>query len=259
MARCLMPCLAAAIWLAGCRAPAEPAIKGTEPRLVRPVLLHRTIAGNSVQNRPIETIIFGSGPDVVLIMAAIHGNEPAGAPLAEMLADHLNRNPGLLTGKTVVIMPLANPDGRTANTRANARGVDLNRNFAAANRQNIPENGLFALSEPESRTISQILTLYHPDRIVSIHQPLNCIDYDGPAGQLARHMAAHCDLPVRKLGARPGSLGAFAGETLNIPIITVELKPNDHALARNQLWDRYGAALVAAITYPRSASAQLGE
>ncbi|MBE0534971.1 MAG: DUF2817 domain-containing protein [Phycisphaerae bacterium] len=255
----LIPCLVAAVWLAGCQAPAKPTIRGTDPRLVRPTLQARSTAGNSVENRPIETIVLGNGPKSVLVMATIHGNEPAGTPLAEMLAVHLTRHPTLLAGKTVVIMPVANPDGMAANTRGNANGVDLNRNFAAENRENTPAYGLSALSEPESRVISQVLTLYQPDHIVTIHQPLNCIDYDGPGQQLAEHMAEYCDLPIRKLGARPGSLGAFAGDTLKIPIVTLELKPNDHTLPESQLWDRYGTALVAAITYPRAAPSLLGQ
>ncbi len=245
----LATCLLAALLLAGCHAPPEPTIKGIDPLLIRPTARRNTI-GTSVENRPIETIVLGNGPDVVLIMATIHGNEPAGTPLVEMLAAHIEKDQRFLTGRTVVLMPLTNPDGLAANTRANARGVDLNRNFAADNRQDTEEYGMIALSEPESRAISQVITMYHPNRIISIHQPLNCIDYDGPAEKLAAHMANWCDLPVRKLGARPGSLGAYAGEMLNIPVITMELKPSDHTLSQRELWRRYGGALLAAVLYP---------
>jgi len=208
------------------------------------------IIGSSVRNSPIMTQVFGQGPDVVLIMATIHGNEPAGTPLVRRLAKNLNNNLQLLNGRTIILLPLANPDGYAANTRQNARGVDLNRNFAAANRLNSPATGNYALSEPESRVIKQLITQYTPNRIVSIHQPLACIDYDGPARAIADRMAQYCDLPVRKLGARPGSLGSYAGLTLGIPIVTFEMRHSDSRLSPQSLWRKYGKALLAAITYP---------
>ncbi|MBW1939433.1 MAG: hypothetical protein JRI67_11870, partial [Deltaproteobacteria bacterium] len=89
-----------------------------------------------------------------------------------------------------------------------------------------------------------------PDRIVSIHQPLSCIDYDGPARMLADHMGQYCALPVKKLGAKPGSLGSYAGITLGIPIITFEMTEADSKLNSLALWQKYGKALLAAITFP---------
>ena len=237
--------------LAGCQVPPEPRITGIETRPTMPAG-YRVIVGNSVENRPIETVVLGRGSDVVLIIATIHGSEPAGTALVEYLSDHLSRDRSLLERRRIVIVPLANPDGMVQNSRLNARGVDLNRNFAADNRKNNRRNGMTALSEPESRIISQLISRYQPDRIVAIHQPLSCIDYDGPAKALAKRMADHCDLPVRKLGAFPGSLGSFAGETLNIPIITLELRKNDDELTTQQLWDRYGRALLAAVAFPEN-------
>ena len=237
--------------LAGCRAPADPRITGTETRLTAPVG-YRVVAGISVENRPIETVVLGTGSDVVLIVATIHGSEPAGTALVEYLSDHLSQDRSLLERRRIVIVPVANPDGMVRNSRFNARGVDLNRNFAAGNRQNNRRNGMTALSEPEASVISQLIRRYQPDRIVSIHQPLSCIDYDGPAKNLAERMAGYCDLPVRKVGALPGSLGSFAGETLNIPIVTMELRKNDDELTAQQLWDRYGRALLAAVAFPEN-------
>ena len=128
--------------------------------------------------------------------------------------------------------------------------MDLNRNFPAANRINDKQCGATALSEPEARVVKQLIEQYSPDRIVSIHQPLSCIDYDGPGTTLAVRMAQYCDLPVKKLGPKPGSLGSYAGVELGIPIITFEMRPNDSPLDSKALWERYGKALIAAIVYP---------
>ena len=209
-------------------------------------------AGVSVENRPIMYYVLGRGSDVTFIMAAIHGDEPAGTPLANHLVRHLNENPELLIDRRVVIIPVANPDGLAEKKRFNANEVDLNRNFPADNRTKDKELGPSALSEPEAHIINELLKQYNPDRIVSIHQPYGCIDYDGPAQNLANEMAKYCDLPVKKVGAQPGSLGSYAGLKLGIPIITFEMLENDSNLNEQILWQRYANALLAAITYSES-------
>jgi hypothetical protein len=245
---------------AGCYQPTEyPQIVTTLPAkgVPAPVLpTQYRIAGTSVQGRPIMYTVLGQGPDVTLILAAIHGNESAGTSLVRRLAEHLKQNQHILGGRTVVILPVANPDGAAYNTRYNANKVDLNRNFATANRINNAEFGRTALSEPETSDIYQLIRQYNPDRIVSIHQSQSCIDYDGPGYALASRMAQYCNLPVKKIGANPGSLGSYAGLTLGIPIITLELSQSDTDLGSNSLWQRYGKALLAAVTYPETPSSK---
>ena len=207
------------------------------------------IGASSVLGRPIIYQTLGSGSDVVFIMATIHGNETAGTPLVHYLSKYLQQHRHLLDGRMVIILPVANPDGMAFNKRYNAHGIDLNRNFAAMNRINNAKYGNAGQSEPESAFIDYLLKRFKPNRIVSIHQPLNCVDYDGPAHALAQAMASKCRLPLKKLGSRPGSLGSYAGETLGIPIITVELLASDTNLSAAQLWDLYGQALLAAVTF----------
>ena len=240
----------AALTLAGCYKPVSEPVIVDFPRLAVKPAVRRYIAGKSVENRSIECIVLGTGQDVTFILATIHGNEQAGTPLVRHLETYLQNQPHLLNGRKVVLLPLANPDGAAKNRRPNAHGVNLNRNFATANRRNSRRFGRAALSEPEARIIRLLIKVYAPDRIVSIHQPLTCIDYDGPGIALASRMAEHCDLPIKKLGARPGSLGSYAGLTLGIPIITLELPRSASALDEQSLWDKYGPALVAAVTYP---------
>ena len=208
------------------------------------------IVGTSVHRLPILSFVLGQGSDVTFILATIHGNEPAGTPLVHRLGKYLQQQPHLMAGRTVVLLAVANPDGMAHNSRFNANGVDLNRNFPAANRVNNKQFGATALSEPEARLVKQLIEQYSPDRIVSIHQPLACIDYDGPGTTLAVRMAQYCNLPVKRLGAKPGSLGSYAGVDLGIPIITFEMRQNDSELDSETLWRRYGKALIAAIVYP---------
>jgi protein MpaA len=206
--------------------------------------------GETVSKRPIECQIYGNGEDIVWIIATIHGNEAAGTPLVAKFVEWLKANPKELEGRTVVITPVANPDGMADNVRHNKHGVDLNRNFPAGNWNTAGEKapGQTPLSEPDSRSLMRVLCEFFPDRIVSIHQPLTCLDYDGPAEGLAKAMGAKCKLPVKKLGSRPGSLGSFVGVTLGRPIVTMEL-PENAGMDGDKLWKEYGEALIAALRY----------
>lgn len=191
---------------AGCYQPTEyPQIVITPqpPAPTLPAAVQYRIAGTSVQGRPIMYTVVGQGPDVTLILAAIHGDESAGTGLVRRLAEYLRQNQHLLEGRTVVLLPVANPDGAAYNSRDNANKVNLNRNFATANRINNAEFGRTALSEPEASAIYQLIRQYNPDRVVSIHAPLGCIDYDGPGYGLASRMSQYCNLPLKKLGISP--------------------------------------------------------
>jgi len=242
--------LPAALFLAvGTLAPlsAEETPKSAGPKVAT--------VGKSVEGRPIQYEVYGDGPDVLMVIATIHGDEAAGTPLVAAFGEWLTAHPQELVGRQVVIVPVANPDGMAANTRFNVRGVDLNRNFPAGNwkEEGVNLHGNAPLSESESRALMQLVCHYFPNRVISIHQNLTCIDFDGPGKELAEAMAAACPLPVNKLGARPGSFGSFVGETLGKPIITMEL-PEKAGMDPKELWDLYGNALIAALRFPAAAA-----
>ena len=201
--------------------------------------------GRSVSGVPIPLITLGSGPRTVVFMASIHGSEGAGTPLLERLAAHVREKPALVDGLTLHLLPAANPDGLRRGNRLNRRGVDLNRNFPADNREDRARFGHAPLSEPESRALHDFILATRPALIVSIHQPFACIDWDGPpaTAALARRLAAASGLPVRKLGARPGSLGAWFGETMGGSILTMEL-PRPAQADPDALWAAYGPGLL---------------
>ncbi len=89
--------------------------------------------GRSIQDRPLRTVTFGSGPIRVLLWSQMHGDEATATmaladifrflaeatndPLRERLREHL----------TIVFLPLLNPDGAELFQRENALGVDINR------------------------------------------------------------------------------------------------------------------------------------
>lgn len=202
--------------------------------------------GRSAEGRPIHARFLGYGAETVLLLATIHGNEAAGTPILDRLGDELATHPEHLGDRRVVIVPVANPDGLARNMRHNARGVDLNRNFPADNREDSRRTGT-ALSEPEARALLRLVDQIRPVRAVSIHQPLSCVDYDGPAGPLAAAMSRSCGLRVKKLGGRPGSLGSWLGMDRGVPTVTLELPRDASGYTSEALWRRYGPALLTAI------------
>lgn len=215
-----------------------------------PEALIGAVVGASVENRPIDCFEMGVGEEVILIISSIHGNEKAGSSLVRLLMRFLNQNPALLNGKRLLLIPVSNPDGFHRHTRFNANGIDLNRNFPASNRVRKAAFGPDSMSEPETRAIIQLIEKHAPDRIISLHEPLNCIDYDGPAKAFAEYLSDYCDLPVRRIGPKPGSLGSNAGMDLNIPTVTLEFPPGVQYLTFQELWDRYGDLLIAVIHFP---------
>ena len=227
----------------GAMVPAAPAPPTAVPPTTRTV-------GASVNGRPIVTWTLGTGPEVVLILASIHGSEPAGTPLLGRLQREVIADLGLLAGRTLCLVPIANPDGYVAGKRHNLHGVDLNRNFPASNFSQRRRHGPEPLSEPESRALFELIQEIDPDRVVSIHQPLAVLDWDGPAEGLAWAMAGECDLAVKRLGSRPGSLGSYVGLDRATAIITVELPREASALEEEELWQRYGRMLLTAIVFP---------
>lgn len=226
----------------GCRA--------VEPKKSAPFFCQT--GGLSVQKRPIEVCYYGNGQPAILIFAGIHGDEQASCTLAEVLKEKLVAEPKWSQGKQIILITRLNPDGIIANSRFNSNGIDLNRNFPTDNRINNEVFGIEPLCQPESKFLYDLVLQSKPDRILSIHQPLACIDFDGPAEELAKQMGRFCPLPIQKLGARPGSFGSFAGDTLDIPTITLEMERNDDLLTSHQLWAKYSNCILSFISYPEN-------
>ncbi|HZZ44318.1 MAG TPA: DUF2817 domain-containing protein [Tepidisphaeraceae bacterium] len=198
---------------------------------------HVEVLGQSVKGRPIELHLFNGdrGGDPVLIFAGIHGDEPTSVYCAKELLKVLEAMPSVLQGVPVAIVTVANPDGLAADTRVNAHGVDLNRNFPAANWKRALAHtryysGTAPLSEPESRILYELIGRLKPRRICSIHsigQGKQQNNYDGPAKGLAEVMSGYNHYPASpNIGYDTfGSFGSWAGVDGKVPMITLEL-PN---------------------------------
>jgi protein MpaA len=188
------------------------------------------IVGRSVEGRPLELVdvpaASGDARVGAFVFGAIHGDEPGSAELCRRFLEALAAEPPLVR---TLVLPVANPDGLVRNHKDNARGVDLNRNFAARNwvREHPPgyDPGAAPLSEPESAALAELIARFDPPVLVAVHQPFRCVNWDGAGEPLAAAMAAACGYPsVASVGyPTPGSFGSRYGVDEGRAVITFEL------------------------------------
>lgn len=167
----------------------------------------------------------------ILVISLIHGDETHAGAVGRYWMERIH---DIDVRNNWRIIPVANPDGVKQKTRSNANGVDLNRNFptqdwdkeatkywkekAQGSLRKFP--GEKAGSEPEINCLLEHFKDYKPEFVISVHTPLNVLDFDGP------HVKApqYTYLPWKRLGNFPGSLGRFLWVEQNTPVLTVELK-----------------------------------
>lgn len=206
-----------------------------------------TIQGNRVQLFKTESCSCNKKGKKILFIGVFHGDEPEGEHLILNLMDEINVKPQIINDNIILFVPVLNPDGKELNTRGNANGVDINRNFPTQNwhlskEKDIYFSGIESASEIETRFLIDIIREYQPDIIFTIHKPYKVVNYDGPAKELAEKISEINGYPVQEdIGyPTPGSFGTYVGIERNIPAITLELPEN---IDITKLWEENKAVL----------------
>ena len=137
--------------------------------------------GSSVDGRPITAYKFGGGSSMVLYIGAMEGNEQNSSELLSQWIPNIDANPSKIPSyRTLVVIPTINTDGFAADTRLNADGIDLNRNFPANNWQTqvteptaptvwTNDGGPNPLSEPESQALATFYLANTPRLTMTMH------------------------------------------------------------------------------------------
>ncbi len=233
------------------------------------------IGGTSVEGRPLIYFDFGpsTATNTTLIFSMVHADEITPLYLSFSVAEWALENMKKYPNARLVLVPFINPDGffDTPKTRMNAHGVDCNRNFATkdwdrdalkswktkfkSDKRRFP--GIKPDSEPETLFQKAMIEKFKPTKILSIHSPLNMIDYDGPdhlpLETFSEEYVKKClelrnKIKARSSGFFPGSLGNYAGQELGIPTITLEL-PTALPSKAKEYWQYFQKGIVTVVTY----------
>ncbi len=193
----------------------------------------RRVIATSVDGRQIVARHYGAldAPVQIVVLGQMHGSEPGGRDVvAELSTRKVPQGVGLW------LLVTMNPDGDAQGTRANAHGVDLNRNFPsgwrAAGTRGLYYPGPRAASEPETRGMVRFLTRVRPAAVLSFHQAFDLVDISHPRSrQAGRKLAAWMGeraAVVRCSGPCHGTLTQWVDRELKAIAITVEM---DHRVS----------------------------
>jgi murein peptide amidase A len=201
-----------------------PAAQATTPAYTKRLI------GYSVEHRPIVGYHLGdrTAKPVTLVLGQMHGDEHAGVVIVRSIL----RNAARLRGVNLWVVPTMNPDGNAHNTRHNADGVDLNRNWPYNWRHltGTFDSGPRPLSEPETRAMRRFILRIKPRYVVSIHQPLHGVDRNAGAGPAYRRfrgaLARNLNLPVKAFNCWSVCYGSLSSwyhhNRLGVAVETVE-------------------------------------
>lgn len=118
------------------------------------------VIGQSVQNKPIYSVEFGTGKKKVFMWSQMHGNESTTTKALFDLFNFLQSNDEeakkIKQEFTLLIIPILNPDGAQVYTRVNANEVDLNRDSVD-------------LTQPEAQLLQNTFKAFHPNYCFNLH------------------------------------------------------------------------------------------
>ncbi len=251
--------LAAALALGVAVPSHHPGVASAAPAATHGVTSSTNVAaiGLSAQGRPIDVGCLGQGDHTVLLVGGLHtGMESISSDLVLELATLLWSGAiDLPSNLRLCLLPTLNPDGVVLDLHTNARGVDLNRNWPAANWAAWafhPETGDVSggdqpLSEPETSALYHYIAETRPALVVVFHCCGSLVEANSasPAIALGQRYAAAAGFDYIDVWQHYTITGQFidAMDHLGIPAIDVELERPDHTgLAQHR------AALSAVLT-----------
>jgi len=214
------------------------------PTPVGPILI-----GRSVNGLPLEVYKYGSGPVERLIVAGMHGgNEYNTVQLAEQLMAHLDQHPEIVPANvTLYILHDLNPDGvaraHSEQGRANANGVDLNRNWPANWQADWPRTGCWTqtivtggtgpASEPETKALMEFIENHHFDALINYHSAAlgifaGGLPPDDFSIRLAKAMAAVSTYPYPPINTGCEYTGGFTDWADEYGIAALDIELTNH-------------------------------
>ncbi len=186
--------------------------------------------------RPIEVARFGKGPQYVLIMGSIAGNDPDSVALMDSICQ-LSRQFPPPQPITLLLLRTPNPDGFAEHVHTNAHGVELNRNFPSRNFTSAPNRltGPYPASEAETKYLLRILREFQPVRVLHIktgtgETPLVMLNEHWQNSSGPAVLPADVNQSPYYVGFKAGSLEEYATHEMKTSLATVTLAQNRRKL-----------------------------
>ncbi len=179
----------------------------------------------SAKRRPIETVIFGKGPQRIVVLSSLTGNSEATVALIEKLAGVIAFDELTPVQLSVLVVRTPNPDGLADRTLTNSRGVDLNRNFPSSRFTASPrrETGEKPGSEPETRALIQLLNQFNPTLVVHVVESRSLRGTIRSDDHFPREFLPQYDSARFDQVYKAGSLAGYVHETMKCSFAEVEL------------------------------------
>lgn len=186
-------------------------------------------SGTSREGHPIPVFKTDiKAPKYLYLLAGVHGDEVEGVYVLKELFSWLKLEHSL-KDLPMIVVPILNVDGYRTQSRVNAHLVDLNRNLPTKDwspkaSQAKYNPGPKPLSEPENQFLNKLFDKYRPGFIMSFHTWKPILNYNGDCKDVAEYlnkfnqydMAGDIGYPT------PGSLGTYAVEKYQAPVLTFE-------------------------------------
>ena len=200
--------------------------------------------GQSVEGNPIEAFKTDlSAERYLYLLAGTHGDEVEGVYVLQQLFNWLKEEHAI-EEIPIIVVPILNPDGYRSSSRVNSHAVDLNRNYPTKNwspdfKKSKHNPGPKGLSEPENIFLEKLFTKFPPKFIISFHSWKPILNYNDDALDIAEYLSSYNEYPVTgDIGyPTPGSLGTYAPEKFNAPVLTFECPLIDKETSLKKIWE----------------------
>ena len=178
------------------------------------------------------------------LIGGVHGDEVEGVYVLKELFSWL-KSEHSLKDLPMVVVPILNVDGYQNRTRVNAHLVDLNRNlptkdWSTDHKEPRYNPGPKQLSEPENQFLVKLMDKYKPGFIISFHTWKPILNFNGECKDVAEFLNKYNNYEMAgDIGyPTPGSLGTFAVEKYQSPVLTFECPElKTHRESLKDIWN----------------------
>lgn len=219
--------------------------------------------GTSAGGRAITYYRFGSGSNPIVYIGAIHGNEASSKTLMDNWINEIEANAdNIPAGRSIVVIPVTNPDGFAVNSRLNKNGVDLNRNFPSNDwkatvtipgGRTLPAGGgATSLSEPEAQALASFVQRERPRILLTYHAKASIIEANEAGSSMSAAYLYAKTSRYRAVGKSQnssfqhdttGALEDWMRDKLGMPALCIELAAqtgNEFSRNKAALWAMTG-------------------